>query len=305
MYWTTPSGTRYQTGSPACTRSRQSVELIAMAGTSIRSTRSAGRPGLRQLVAGAGDADELREPEQLVGVLPRQDLGQRVGAGDEEQLGVGALGVQVAQGVDGVGRALAVDVDARDGEARVGCRRDDGHQVAVLGGRDVTPLLLPGLPGRARRRPRRGRGGTGPRRRRRGDRGGWGRRSHPSPRAACVRCSGVAVRGVLGPVRLVVGRPVRRRSAGCGGLAGGPRSRSGRRVLLGGAAEGPGDPEEERERRPGRWTPNSHGGIGSSRAVGSSSLRKRATVIDMRASLAPRLSTEVVHRPVHGGACHA
>ena len=44
MYWTTPSGTRYQTGSPAWTRSRQSVELIAMAGTSIRSTRSAGRP---------------------------------------------------------------------------------------------------------------------------------------------------------------------------------------------------------------------------------------------------------------------
>ena len=49
-------------------------------------------------------------------------------------------------------------------------------------------------------------------------------------------------------------------------------------------------------------TPKSHGGIGSSRAVGSSSLRKRATVIDMRASLAPRLSTEVVHSPVHGAA---
>src|SRR5699024_3802107 len=35
MYWTTPSGTRYQTGIPACTRCRQSVEDIAMAGTSI------------------------------------------------------------------------------------------------------------------------------------------------------------------------------------------------------------------------------------------------------------------------------
>jgi hypothetical protein len=44
MYWTTPSGTRYQIGSAARTRSRQSVELIAMAGTSWRSTRSAGSP---------------------------------------------------------------------------------------------------------------------------------------------------------------------------------------------------------------------------------------------------------------------
>ena len=52
-------------------------------------------------------------------------------------------------------------------------------------------------------------------------------------------------------------------------------------------------------------TPKSHGGIGSSRAVGSSSVRKRATVIDMRASLAPRLSTEVVHSPVHDGALPA
>ena len=44
MYWTTPSGTRYQIGSPARTRWRQSVELIAIAGTSCRSTRSGGSP---------------------------------------------------------------------------------------------------------------------------------------------------------------------------------------------------------------------------------------------------------------------
>jgi hypothetical protein len=107
-----------------------------------------GQPRLRQLVPGTGDPDELGEPEQLVGVLPGQDLGQRVGAGDEEQLGVGALAPEVAQGVDGEGRATAVDVDARHREARVGGGRDDGHQVAVLGGGDVAPLLLPGLPGR-------------------------------------------------------------------------------------------------------------------------------------------------------------
>ena len=42
MYWTTPSGTRYQTGSPRIVRRRQSVELIASAGTSTIVTRSAG-----------------------------------------------------------------------------------------------------------------------------------------------------------------------------------------------------------------------------------------------------------------------
>ena len=44
MYWTTPSGTRYQTGSPLWTRERQSVELIARAGISTSVTRSFGSP---------------------------------------------------------------------------------------------------------------------------------------------------------------------------------------------------------------------------------------------------------------------
>lgn len=43
MYCTTPSGTRYQTGIPAATRLRQSVDEIAIAGTSIRETAPAGR----------------------------------------------------------------------------------------------------------------------------------------------------------------------------------------------------------------------------------------------------------------------
>ena len=47
MYWTTPSGTRYQTGRPAWTRSRQSVDEIDSAGTSISVTRSSGSPTLR------------------------------------------------------------------------------------------------------------------------------------------------------------------------------------------------------------------------------------------------------------------
>src|SRR5512141_2764945 len=42
MYCTTPSGTRYHTGSPRIVRRRQSVELIASAGTSTMVTRSWG-----------------------------------------------------------------------------------------------------------------------------------------------------------------------------------------------------------------------------------------------------------------------
>ena len=145
MYWTTPSGTRYQTGSDRSTRARQSVELMAMAGTSWRLTLAAGRPRLRQDVARAGDPDEVGQVEQLVRVLPGQDLGERVGTGDEEQLVVRTLLLQVAQGVDRVGRSRPVDVDAADREPGVGGRRDDGHEVAVLGRADLPGILLPGL----------------------------------------------------------------------------------------------------------------------------------------------------------------
>src|ERR1700722_6129990 len=44
MYCTMPSGTRYQMGSPARTRSRHSVDEMARAGTSMRLIRSSGRP---------------------------------------------------------------------------------------------------------------------------------------------------------------------------------------------------------------------------------------------------------------------
>ncbi len=44
MYWTMPSGTRYQIGSPSATRCRHPVEEIASAGISTRLTLSSGRP---------------------------------------------------------------------------------------------------------------------------------------------------------------------------------------------------------------------------------------------------------------------
>ena len=108
-------------------------------------------------VAGAGAADEVGQLEQLVRVAPGEDLGQGVGAGDEVQLGVGQRGAQVAQRVDRVRRAVAVDVDPGHGEPGVRGGRDHRHQVAVLGRRDLAVGLLPRLAGRARRRPRRGR----------------------------------------------------------------------------------------------------------------------------------------------------
>jgi hypothetical protein len=44
MYCTTPSGTRYQTGSPAATRFRHSLDEMASAGISTRDTFPSGRP---------------------------------------------------------------------------------------------------------------------------------------------------------------------------------------------------------------------------------------------------------------------
>src|SRR5215210_6067103 len=100
MYCTTPSGTRYQTGIPRPTRSRQSLELIASAGTSTRLTAPSGR----------WDA-----PRSKPGRVPPQ-VGERV---------------------DRVGGAAAVDVHPAHREPRVGGGGDDGHEVPVLGGRDV------------------------------------------------------------------------------------------------------------------------------------------------------------------------
>ena len=79
----------------------------------------------------------MRQIPHLVGVLPLHDLRHRVGAGDEEQLGVGMLRAQVAQRIDGVGDARPVDVDAGHGEFRVRRGGDHRHQITVLGVGDL------------------------------------------------------------------------------------------------------------------------------------------------------------------------
>ena len=101
-----------------------------------------------QVVTGPTDADEPGQREQLLDVLPGQDRRQRVGAGDEVQIAVRVQRMQVAQRVLGVRATPAVDVDTAHRELRVARGRDHRHQVAVLGGADVAPLLLPWLAGR-------------------------------------------------------------------------------------------------------------------------------------------------------------
>ena len=98
-----------------------------------------------EFVARPAHRDEPGQAEQLLPVLPGQDGRERIGAGDEVQLRVGMLLAQVTQRVDGVGGGAAVDVDPADGESRVGRRRDDRHEVAILGRTDVSVRLLPGL----------------------------------------------------------------------------------------------------------------------------------------------------------------
>ena len=88
MYWTTPSGTRYQTGMPA-------VHPVAAVGGADRqgghldqAHHALGQVRVGEVEAGPGHADEVRQVEQLLVVAPADDLGQGVGAGDEEQLRV-------------------------------------------------------------------------------------------------------------------------------------------------------------------------------------------------------------------------
>src|ERR1700730_15705144 len=99
-------------------------------------------------VPGPGAADEMRELEQLVRILPGHHPGQGVRAGDEEQLrAVAAYRAKLAQRVDGVRGARSVDVHPADREPRVRRGRDHRHQVAVLRRRDAAVLLLPRLAG--------------------------------------------------------------------------------------------------------------------------------------------------------------
>src|SRR5271154_4384955 len=96
-----------------------------------------------------GTAYEMCQAEQFVRIVPGQDLGQGIGAGDEVEL-VSRLGLspQVLQSVDRVGRARTVDIYPAHAEPRVGGSSDHRHQIPVLGCGNYASLLLVRLAGR-------------------------------------------------------------------------------------------------------------------------------------------------------------
>src|SRR4029453_370596 len=74
-----------------------------------------------EVVAGPGGGDELGLGEDLVGLLPGEELQDGIGPDDEVQAGaVRLLGPEPAQGVDGVGRARLGDLPPAGREGRGG-----------------------------------------------------------------------------------------------------------------------------------------------------------------------------------------
>lgn len=80
----------------------------------------------------------MGERPDLVNVFPLENLGYRVSARNEEKIGVGASGADVAKSVNRIRRAVALDVDAAHRESRVSRRGDDRHEVPVFALGDVS-----------------------------------------------------------------------------------------------------------------------------------------------------------------------
>jgi len=103
-----------------------------------------GDPGVTENVPGTRHPHQMSQVEDLLTVLPGEDLRQRVRPGDEVQFRARVLSRDVMKGVDRVGRTTPVDIDPGDCEPRVGGRGDHRHEVTVLGRGDLA-LLLEGL----------------------------------------------------------------------------------------------------------------------------------------------------------------
>ena len=97
---------------------------------------------------GACDTDQVSQVEYLRIILPRQDLRQGVGSGDEVELGAGVLGDNIVESIDCVCRTTAINIHPRDGEMRIRSGGDDRHEVAVLRRCDTTVLLERLIPSR-------------------------------------------------------------------------------------------------------------------------------------------------------------
>ena len=82
-------------------------------------------------------SDEVSEIPHFVSIFPAHDFCNSVSAGNEEELCVWVFAANIAQSVNGVGDAWAVDIDSRDGESRVGRGGNHCHQVAIFRVGDV------------------------------------------------------------------------------------------------------------------------------------------------------------------------
>src|SRR6266568_741810 len=131
MYCTTPSGTRYQTGWPAPTRARHSVEEIDSAGISTRLTFPSGRPAPDSRCPG------LVQPTKCARVNSSS-------AACQVRISASASAPVMKKNSS----SAPVDVDAAHAELGVGRGGDDRHQVPVLGRGYLTMILLVGLSGR-------------------------------------------------------------------------------------------------------------------------------------------------------------
>ena len=149
MYWTTPSGTRYQTGMPAA----DPVPAVGGADRQRGHLDQAHR-ALGQVGVGAGGSPGRVTPTKWASSnscsLSRQlTIWARASAPVMKNSSAsGRWRRRSVQRVDRVRRAAAVDVDPADREPRVGRGGDDRHQVAVLGRADLALGLLPRLAGR-------------------------------------------------------------------------------------------------------------------------------------------------------------
>ena len=179
-YCTTPSGTRYQIGRLRPILSRQSVLEIASAGISTRLTRPIGRPGsTRRAPVGS---HRRSAPGRTTSSASCQ---VRIWASASAPVmkyrsQSGPRSARRSRSVStvyvGPPRSMSIRLTEKRGLRR---RRDDRHEVAVLGGRDLSLGLLPRLAGRHEDDLVERRTGRRPRTRRRGGRGGRGRTCRP------------------------------------------------------------------------------------------------------------------------------
>ena len=97
--------------------------------------------GVDLLDPGAVDDDDRGQASDAGRVAPGGEIDQAIGADQEEEVILGTLGVDRAQGIDAVMRAGAAGLELGDLEVGVAGDGDPGHLQAVGHRRPVAPLV--------------------------------------------------------------------------------------------------------------------------------------------------------------------